>query len=104
LSAHHTLIVLLSFPTRRSSDLGVRASVLGKLAGLEVDRQGRVPINPDMSVPGHPNVFVAGDQSVFVHQTGKPLPGTASVAMQQRSEEHTSELQSPYDLVCRLLL
>src|SRR5207248_6924822 len=25
-------------------------------------------------------------------------------AMQARSEEHTSELQSPYDLVCRLLL
>src|SRR5207248_10445744 len=24
--------------------------------------------------------------------------------VQQRSEEHTSELQSPYDLVCRLLL
>src|SRR5437867_5373801 len=23
---------------------------------------------------------------------------------QERSEEHTSELQSPYDLVCRLLL
>src|SRR5207248_5627811 len=25
-------------------------------------------------------------------------------AMDERSEEHTSELQSPYDLVCRLLL
>src|SRR5207248_5838349 len=25
-------------------------------------------------------------------------------AAKQRSEEHTSELQSPYDLVCRLLL
>src|SRR5207248_4062721 len=25
-------------------------------------------------------------------------------ARQSRSEEHTSELQSPYDLVCRLLL
>src|SRR5205807_6055855 len=62
---------------------GVRASVIGKLAGLEVDRQGRVSINPDMSVPGHPNVFIAGDQSVFVHQTGRPLPGTAPVAMQQ---------------------
>ncbi len=62
---------------------GVRASILGKLAGLEVDRQGRVPINPDLSVPGYPNVFVAGDQSVFVHQTGTPLPGTAPVAMQQ---------------------
>src|SRR5207248_11623517 len=26
------------------------------------------------------------------------------VGRQERSEEHTSELQSPYDLVCRLLL
>src|SRR5207248_7382595 len=29
------------------------------------------------------------------------VPGAAGVV---RSEEHTSELQSPYDLVCRLLL
>src|SRR5207248_11209566 len=29
---------------------------------------------------------------------------TWSSASSQRSEEHTSELQSPYDLVCRLLL
>src|SRR5437867_7852250 len=28
----------------------------------------------------------------------------ASRSRQARSEEHTSELQSPYDLVCRLLL
>src|SRR5437867_7892511 len=28
----------------------------------------------------------------------------ADLAHQPRSEEHTSELQSPYDLVCRLLL
>src|SRR5437867_8885018 len=28
----------------------------------------------------------------------------ASNIVQGRSEEHTSELQSPYDLVCRLLL
>src|SRR5207248_10715486 len=35
-----------------------------------------------------------------------PFPATAprSVACLIRSEEHTSELQSPYDLVCRLLL
>src|SRR5437867_10805718 len=26
------------------------------------------------------------------------------VSLEARSEEHTSELQSPYDLVCRLLL
>src|SRR5437867_9517694 len=29
---------------------------------------------------------------------------TAVLARDPRSEEHTSELQSPYDLVCRLLL
>src|SRR5438094_4366549 len=37
------------------------------------------------------------------------LPGARSMALGSkgtvfRSEEHTSELQSPYDLVCRLLL
>src|SRR5207248_11357197 len=34
------------------------------------------------------------------------LPGLTDeqLANCQRSEEHTSELQSPYDLVCRLLL
>src|SRR5438094_5724396 len=35
-----------------------------------------------------------------------PLPDRGAAARQRfrRSEEHTSELQSPYDLVCRLLL
>src|SRR6266705_5795011 len=31
-------------------------------------------------------------------------PSPASTSPPTRSEEHTSELQSPYDLVCRLLL
>jgi NADH dehydrogenase len=62
---------------------GVKASPLGEQAGLKVDRQGRVHVEPDLSVPGYKNVFVAGDQACFLHQTGKPLPGTAPVAMQQ---------------------
>src|SRR5437867_10101787 len=33
-----------------------------------------------------------------------PLPQPGDGPEQGRSEEHTSELQSPYDLVCRLLL
>src|SRR5437867_5683831 len=35
-----------------------------------------------------------------------PMEGSTSarVAPSTRSEEHTSELQSPYDIVCRLLL
>src|SRR5207248_11176056 len=33
-----------------------------------------------------------------------PIPPSTSARSSDRSEEHTSELQSPYDLVCRLLL
>jgi len=62
---------------------GVRASPLGRIAGLETDPQGRIVVEPDLTVKGQPNVFVAGDQARFTHQTSKPLPGTAPVAMQQ---------------------
>jgi len=62
---------------------GVKASALGRRIGFETDSQGRIPVGPDLSVAGQPNVFVLGDQAVFTHQTGKPLPGTAPVAMQQ---------------------
>src|SRR5207248_9145395 len=37
-------------------------------------------------------------------QTQTTTQPRAAAPVQQRSEEHTSELQSPYDLVCRLLL
>jgi NADH dehydrogenase len=62
---------------------GVRASPVGQIARLETDPQGRVIVEPDLSIRGHPNIFVAGDQALFTHQTGKGLPGTAPVAMQQ---------------------
>jgi NADH dehydrogenase len=62
---------------------GVKASSLGRAVSTDVDRLGRVIVGPDLSIQGHPNVFVAGDLALFTHQTGKPLPGTAPVAMQQ---------------------
>jgi NADH dehydrogenase len=66
---------------------GVRASRLGKVlaerAGAQLDRAGRVIVEPDLSIPGHPGIFVIGDLSSFTHQDGKPLPGVAPVAMQQ---------------------
>src|SRR6266516_610448 len=34
----------------------------------------------------------------------RSIPGLPFASSASRSEEHTSELQSPYDLVCRLLL
>ncbi len=62
---------------------GVRASSLDLADATQVDDQGRVIVERDLSIHGHPNVFVAGDQARFTHQTGRPLPGTAPVAMQQ---------------------
>jgi len=66
---------------------GVQASPLGKAlaeaTGAELDRAGRVVVQPDLSLPGRPEVFVIGDLANFPHQTGKPLPGVAPVAMQQ---------------------
>jgi NADH:ubiquinone reductase (H+-translocating) len=62
---------------------GVRASPVGRLAGLETDSQGRVLVESDLSAKGHPGIFVAGDQALFTHQTGRGLPGTAPVAIQQ---------------------
>src|SRR5262249_19170956 len=43
---------------------GVTASPLAKLladaAGIEVDRAGRVKVQPDLTLPGHPDVFAIG--------------------------------------------
>jgi NADH:ubiquinone reductase (H+-translocating) len=62
---------------------GVAASPLGGRLGVHTDRMGRVEVEPDLSVPGRPEVFIAGDLCSFPHQTGKPLPGIAPVAIQQ---------------------
>ena len=66
---------------------GVKASPMGKVlaerTGAQLDRVGRVIVEPDLSVPGHPDIFVVGDLANFSHQKGKPLPGVAPVAMQE---------------------
>ncbi len=62
---------------------GVEASPLGKMLGVETDRAGRVPVEPDLTVKGLPNVFVIGDLASFPGKDGKPLPGVAPVALQQ---------------------
>ena len=62
---------------------GVKATSINSTTPFECDRLGRILVEPDLSVKSHPNIFVAGDQATFTHQTGKPLPGTAPVAMQQ---------------------
>ena len=62
---------------------GVEASPLGKMLGVETDRAGRVPVEPNLTVTGLPNVFVIGDLASFPGKNGRPLPGVAPVALQQ---------------------
>ncbi len=61
---------------------GVKPSPLNGMLGVPLDRQGRVLVAEDLSVPGHPEAFVIGDQAHFETPKG-PLPGLAPVAMQQ---------------------
>src|SRR5207248_10357369 len=87
-----------SFPTRRSSDLDERPPdeirerrdrhrPLVRVALAMEPRGAELDVRADVGL-GHGRL---------------PLGEKAGV-VEQRSEEHTSELQSPYDLVCRLLL
>ena len=54
---------------------GVAAAPLSRDLGPDLDRAGRVIVEPDLSVPGHPGVFVAGDLASFSHQTGIAAAG-----------------------------
>ncbi len=60
---------------------GVQASSLGRTlaeqSGAELDRAGRIGVQPDLTLPGHPEVFVVGDMISLDH-----LPGVAQVAIQ----------------------
>ncbi|MEL6495158.1 MAG: NAD(P)/FAD-dependent oxidoreductase [Cyanobacteria bacterium J06623_7] len=66
---------------------GVRASFMGKVlaerTGAELDRAGRVVVEPDLSIKDYPDVFVIGDLANFPHQGERPLPGVAPVAMKE---------------------
>jgi NADH dehydrogenase len=61
---------------------GVAASPLGKLLGTELDRAGRVMVQPDLSLPGYPDVFALGDMASLLQENGKPVPGVAPAALQ----------------------
>src|SRR5690348_17809778 len=70
-----------SFPTRRSSDLFRQKPLRPRVPADLEDNLGLRQAAPMISGPRR-------------RRTGEP----------RRSEEHTSELQSPVHLVCRLLL
>src|SRR5437868_8417775 len=78
---------LHSFPTRRSSDL--------VLARLFLERGVRLERTSQLNVGGNTD---------FLNMLERSRLESKKISKTNRSEEHTSELQSRFDLVCRLLL
>src|SRR5207248_9212702 len=95
---------LHSSPTRRSSDLQIApATVVVQFADVEA-----IPNDPklrlDMNLAGGNGelvVFSNGTRRDGTWSKDSPRNSTVWLDTAGRSEEHTSELQSPYDLVCR---
>src|SRR5699024_11938228 len=95
---------LHSFPTRRSSDLGMAGMVTTsstldrvfspfEVASLDIQGQKfGVPISTLLGGQVRSHVPFSG--YLFYKWAGHPN-------QPERSEEHTSELQSRFDLVCR---
>src|SRR5205807_4256587 len=98
--AHGAHPTLPSFPTRRSSDLARAAGRRGDCRGTRPRRLRGGACQP------------AADTVVGEAELGKtvgleevaPVHDQRPAQQLPRSEEHTSELQSPCNLVCRLLL
>jgi NADH dehydrogenase len=65
---------------------GVLASSFGRkvadATGAETDRNGRIIVAPDLTVPGHPEIFVVGDAAVLPWKDGEAVPGVAQGGMQ----------------------
>jgi NADH dehydrogenase len=59
------------------------AGVLARAAGASTDRAGRIEVNPDLTLPGHPEISVIGDAAKLDGPDGRPLPGLATVAIQE---------------------
>ncbi len=69
---------------------GVAAHPLASRLGGQLDRAGRIKVQPDLSVPGHPEVFAVGDMALVLDADGRPVPGVSPAAMQMA--RHVADL------------
>ena len=85
---------------------GVAASPLGRQLGVEVDRSGRVPVQPDLTVAGHPDIYVVGDLAALYverredapgHRAGRD-PGRDARRAQHRARPATSDRASRFGI------
>ena len=64
---------------------GVRASPAADWLGAPADRNGRILVEPDLTVPGHPEIFAIGDTTAVKTPEGGAVPGIAPAAKQEGS-------------------
>ena len=66
---------------------GVQAAgftgLVSAATGVDGDRAGHLPVGEDLGLAGHPEISVLGDASKVAGPDGHPLPGLATVAIQQ---------------------
>src|SRR5699024_12868933 len=95
-SSSTVLLPLHSFPTRRSSDLGTVPPHPALRADFSQGR-GEPPLPVQLE-------RISSRSSLLPPGATSPASSAHRRRRHARSEEHTSELQSRFDLVCRLLL
>jgi NADH dehydrogenase len=61
---------------------GVGANPITRNLGVDIDRAGRIKVNPDLSVPGYPEAFAIGDIAFIQNKDGTPVPGVSPAAIQ----------------------
>src|SRR5690606_42131032 len=91
-----------SFPTRRSSDLSQIARGANKL-GVKTDVLSLTPERVQRTIEIDGYLAHRARLDLQIASTGFSVSAFVRFA-QLRSEEHTSELQSRENLVCRLLI
>src|SRR5690606_40927180 len=95
---------LLSFPTRRSSDLqGMcpECNGLGRKLGVDMNKAIDMSKSLNDGALMLPDYAVNGwDWSMVVQSGFDPDKKLSDYSEEERSEEHTSELQSRENLVC----
>jgi NADH dehydrogenase len=55
---------------------------VAKATGAPADRNGRILVGPDLTVPGHPEIFAIGDAAVQPWKRDRPVPGVAQGGIQ----------------------
>ncbi|MBK8036302.1 MAG: NAD(P)/FAD-dependent oxidoreductase [Verrucomicrobiaceae bacterium] len=77
---------------------GVEASeVTRTLAGIPLDRGGRIEVRPDLSLPGHPEVFAAGDIASLTDKNSVKVPGVCPAAIQMGQFIAKTILEEPLE-------